>query len=359
VDAMYTIKEADPYGVGSENLFPFGGGLGEAPNTKYLLNAFGYIGYSDQYGMYPVLRDGELVIPAYDMEVFGEYLKLMNQFYNDGIINSNFVVHTGSEAIAQVQGGQTAVYCSPLYTMNLPSFTDWTAGYPLTSEWQTEPEWPTPTACDAGAFVVSADTEYPELCLRFADLYFNNETDNCRELWDGPSENSADTYGFVYRYYDEETGTVTDGGVYPEGTGVYWCEYISPFWPHFGAMSMPESAKKSFDDVAQGRAEFADPTDPESYPLTDGTAAQRDMRTRMDNVMPYAVSALPNVWYANDEEDLRIAELELMVTPHIQENVARFIVGDRPLSELADFVAELEKLGVQELLDLYKKGFGM
>ena len=42
-ETLYTIKESDISGVGSENLYPLGGGIGNYSPVPYLLNAFGYV----------------------------------------------------------------------------------------------------------------------------------------------------------------------------------------------------------------------------------------------------------------------------------------------------------------------------
>lgn len=99
--AMYKIKESDPAGVGSENVYPFGGGMFTRSNTYYLLNALGYMTVDPQ-GLSPALRDGQVVIPAYDTDVFKEFLTLLNQYYRDGIINPNFFTIEDSEVLAQL-----------------------------------------------------------------------------------------------------------------------------------------------------------------------------------------------------------------------------------------------------------------
>ena len=52
-------------------------------------------------------------------------------------------------------------------------------------------------------------------------------------------------------------------------------------------------------------------------------------------------------------------ELLTVITPYVEEQVALFITGRRPLSETGDFVKELEELGIDDLLDIYKEIYAM
>jgi putative aldouronate transport system substrate-binding protein len=57
------------------------------------------------------------------------------------------------------------------------------------------------------------------------------------------------------------------------------------------------------------------------------------------------------------------AEQEVMATTYnqilkaVDANLSKFILGDRPLSEWDQYVAEIQKLGLQKVLDIYKTGW--
>ena len=55
----------------------------------------------------------------------------------------------------------------------------------------------------------------------------------------------------------------------------------------------------------------------------------------------------------NEERSERVNVLNEAINTHAQENVGKFITGQRPMSEYADFVNELYGLGLQEMIDLY------
>lgn len=352
VDAMYAIKEADPAGVGSENLYPFGGGMTSNTLAWYLLNALGY-GVPDDtdYGNLACLRDGEVVIPVYDMEVYKEFLKLMNQFWNDGIIDPNYFTMEATEINAQMNSGQTATYGDAPFISGISTWNEWDACYPLTSEWQTEPEVARPQTAFVGNCVISADTEYPELCMRLVDIFYNNETDCSAALWGGVPEGTEYAYdGYVLLGWDEEKRNfVHKDSEYPEEwKGNIWgyhLAYLNGIMPNFGAFDMHEAWVKlaadfGYDMPAKG---VLDPSVPDDY-----------WRLANEKNVQYLVDAYPRQYYVAPETSEQIRDLKTVIDPYVKEQVARFITGNRPLSETADFVKELETMGMEDLLNLYK-----
>ena len=359
VDAMYAIKEADPAGVGKENLYPFGSGDKRGTgNGWYILNALGYIentNYNgDGYGIDPCIRDGEVVIPVYDMEVYQEYLKIMNQFYTDGIINPTFFTIEESEMNAQMMEGKTALYHNAPFLSGIETYDDWESGYPLTSEWQTEPEIGTNEYATVGNFLVSADTEYPELCLRFADIFFNNETDTAYAIDSAaPAVNSGWDFGGVTRYWNDETQKMGTNKNWPAGVENGWqytCEYGTENAWQFGATNIDEAKEKMAADL--GHPEYR-------APRGKNTGANAWSNSVYTNMVPYGVVGFPLTYYMEEETADEMNELLTVITPYVEEQVALFITGRRPLSETGDFVKELEKLGIDDLLDIYKEIYAM
>lgn len=355
-NALYAIKEADLGGVGSENVYPLAGGMEVRSVAPYLMNAFGYLLNDNnlgngayQYGLSPALRDGKAVIPVYDMEVFQEYLKLMNQYYEDGIINPNFFTIEETEVNAQLNNNQNAAYAYAVYTTGATNWADYESCYPLTSAWQEEAQAPAPQSCSVGGFVISADTEYPELCLRLADIFYNNETDTCRAFWSGSGEGTEwDSDEWVQAEWFEDKQNITlDAEKLPEGysTWTYLLEYMHGNMFNFGAYQLYEAKVKHAADVGGNMPaeQQYDETNPDhQYRISVIT-----------NVMPYATEAYPLTYYVTDETAGKITDLESVLLPYVKEQVALFVTGERDLSETSDFVAELEGLGIAELQEIY------
>lgn len=345
VDVLYKLKAADPTGVGSENFYPMGGGMDMVGVGWFILNALGY-NNNDNYGFKPAVRDGEAVIPVYDMDVYQEYLKLLNQFYNDGIINPNYFTIERTEVDAQAIEGKTALYAENLSVISAPELEAWESCYPLTSDWQTEPETYWPNTITVGGYVISADTEYPELCMRIADMYFNNETDMNSALYFGVEAGTEYNYeGYSGWKFDE--ATQNHPKELPEGYSDwnYTLEFLAGYMPKVGTYNLRESRAKMV-------AEFG--YDMQIEPIYDlNNPSHIFNATALERVAPYVADTYPEIYYISDEVNSELSALETVIQPYVKEQVALFITGKRPLSETGAFVEELKGMGMDRVLEIY------
>lgn len=345
--AMYAIKNADPAGVGSDKMYPFAQEMGA--NTYYLLNAFGY-NTTDGYGASPAIRGGKVTIPAYDIEVYKEFITLLNQYYKDGIVAPNFFQLENTENIGKLAGGQSAIYNMPVYAVGIQTWQDWYACYPLTSAYQKEASWPTPNVVNVGNFAVSADTKYPELCMMIANLTFNNSTDYNQALWLGTPE-AEYAYGFPQRYVTEN-GTLNWPEL-PNGmdSWTWLTTTFVGFQPAWGTIELPESGEK-LAELYEGLATTSKATVELAVEQNNGDMHYR--ATTAENVMPYAGESFPAIYYVDSETQEKINEYWTVIVPYIREQVALFIVGERPLDEINKFASELEAMNIGEYLAIFE-----
>ena len=343
VNLLYAYKEANP------ESYPMGGGFQSTFGAYYILNALGYI-TTNNYGESAALRNGEAVIPAYDTEVYGEYLKLMNQFYNDGIINPNFVTMDNTECIAQLSAGQTFFYGNVVYTTGLPTWSDWEAPYPLTSAWNDKQQWPLRSYVTVGNFALSATTPYTALCLRFADIYF---ADDVRDMWLGPAKDSPyrhDDEGYIYCEYDPEINAQHfDQSRLEDGIDqwTYLMQVMCGFMPSWGTLE----SDAAYTYWYTSRGGTFDPYN-KTFDIT-----QPDPQYRISvyhNLVPYATETFPYVYYLDEETNDAMVDLQTVINPYIEEQVALFITGGRPLDQIDAFKTELESMGIQDLLKIYQ-----
>lgn len=353
VDAMYKVKEADVTGIGSENVYPIGGAYTDTSCFWYFLNALGYTGEAGNgynYGSEPTVRDGKVVIPAYDMDVFKEFLTLMHQLYQDGIVNPELFTMDNNAVVAALQGAGNVVYSSPVYVTGMETWSEWEACYPLTSDWQDAPEWPLSFGYGMGNFMISADTEYPELCMKIAELYCNTTTDDCYALWVGPGENSEWNYGYVNEGWNEETQSQTwDTDALPEGVDLwtYLMSYLAGWQPRYGAYNTTDAFVVHTANLG-GTYPTERKYDPEY-------ADDQWRMTFMENEVAYGTTDLfPTAYFIDADTNNNLIMLKTVLDPYIKEQVALFITGDRDLSETDAFVKELESMGVKDLLGIYE-----
>jgi len=353
VDVMYKMKEADLSGLGSQNIYPFSGGMGQCGNSNayFLLNALGYV-TNNNYGIEPAIRNGEVVIPAYDLDVYQEFLKLMHRFYEDGIIPKNIFTTNDTEQIAQLQNGAVGMYHDEVHATGYKNYKAWTAAQPLTSQWSSTAVTTTPNRVRAnGGFVISADTQYPELCMRIADLWYNNTTDDCRALWVGALIDTEWDLGYAYTRWDNELQDLVTDEKRMQGLDVWTYIYQETigFYPQWGAVEDEPSYKKHAESAEGGY--FT------GMVYSDEDAEGYARLTTQRNVVPYASETFPTIFYVDADTMIELTDLRTVIEPYVQEEVAKFILGRREIndSEIAKFKSELESMGIQRLLDIYKE----
>lgn len=340
-EILYAFKEQD------ENNIPIGNYMSYGWGTFYILNAFGYTAKDGSgYGNQPAMRNGEVVIPAYDMDTFKEYLKLMNQYYNDGIINSNYFTMENTEAIAQLSAGQNIFYAEPVYVTGLESWDEWEAPYPLTSEWNETAQWPKPNFVYGGNFALSAyaDLETAQYCMRIADMFFSEES---RATWIGAGEDSGYMHGYVSAELSADGhGETTDISKLEDGMDLwtYLMQDLAGIYIQFGAID-DTPAKTYWLEQHGGTYE-------KTFDLTNPDQHYR--WSVSNNMVPYGVDTVSNIYYLSEEDNDKLTDLQTLINPYIKEQVALFITGARSLDETDAFVAELEAMGIQELLEIYK-----
>ena len=57
------------------------------------------------------------------------------------------------------------------------------------------------------------------------------------------------------------------------------------------------------------------------------------------------------------EESDQVADLSTSITSFVTENLEKFILGQRPLTEWDNFRAELSELPIEELLAIYENAY--
>ncbi len=364
---LYKFKEMYPDAI------PLGSGAKNGEKTayrdprNYLLNAFGYLWpdtYINPIGAQPAIRNGEAVIPAYDPN-FVEFLKLMNEYYTNGLMAADFFTIDQTTAFAQLAEDKVGAYAGLAY-LALPEredFTKWVDTVPLTSAYNESTQWGTLNKFRYGYVSLSAkvDPAKIETILRYLDYFYSDL--GGMYLWCGPSNTSADTLGIIGGYkvtednsyiWVDTQGNKIDSQAFMEGQAGNMSH-------GFGNRSHPLQNKAAFEAGVTNRPEMrsyyydANNILPYSYDPNFGSGAH--LLNIHQNVEPYRASSFPMIVYYDEETTLEIDDLHTVLDPYIESEVAKFITGVRDLSEFEQFRKELEGLGVQDLLDDYKEAY--
>jgi len=89
----------------------------------------------------------------------------------------------------------------------------------------------------------------------------------------------------------------------------------------------------------------------EWYSKADSSQAADDLKNWQNKMYDNGLvrSAQPVLAFTEDEQE-EWAEKYVVVQKHFVQNIDKFIMGVRPMEEWDDFLAELKKLGIPELI---------
>lgn len=197
--------------------------------------------------------------------------------------------------------------------------------------------------------MISADTEYPELCMRFADMLFNNQTDSCRPILNGVALEPYNYEGYYLGTWNVERNGIDSKPSLPEGLSS--TQNINTY---IAGTQWSVGAYACDDGLYSYARLFGYEKEPPKAPDVT-TASGYIKQSMLDNQFPYLTTSYPDVYYASAEQASEITRLLTVLEPYVKENVAKFIAGERSLSEVNDFKAELKNLGIEDLLNIYKE----
>lgn len=337
IAVLYAFKEAD---LGGKETIPMGGNP-----TPWLLYALGYDGGGTD-GTAPAIIDGQVVIPAAH-ERFLEYLKLMNQFYNDGIISQDYYTLTDT----QIEALQEEGVIGAMNDVPSTGFDKWYAVQPLTSQWTATPICPSPNYYGIGNFVMSVGCENPEVVMRFVDYMYTTEGAILSSF--GPTTEHSEEIRMGVGGYYIQNGALRYVDVEDTENSGYtdpWDYRVNKIIALTSDVVMDRRHIEAKYQAFAG-AEAKGPT----FDIT-----QRDRYFRKANlevIAPHYTKGFPTIVWMEEDDALRLTDLESILNNHMTREIASFVTGNRPLTEFEDYLKELDELGMQEYLELYQTAY--
>ena len=356
IDAMRTFK--------AEGLceYPIGGAFASEHPGVYIINAMGYVGANAK--AYRIcLRDGKAVMPLADREAFGDYLKVMNQLYEEGLIHPDFFTMDRNSIYAIFAEGVGFLAQAPFACT--PNYTEYWCAPPLTSQWNDTAAIPTGTGGSIGGVIVSAACKEPELAAKFIDAFYSTEQDNVfRKSMSGPSAKETDIlYGMVSGYDFDENGVIfyadyeNNKDAYANSND-YLVKHIT-LWS-FGLFGYDSWARDLTSPQYAGEPDASAYEDPSVLRKDPAISADgnKHYEYAMQTVLtPYATDEkFPSIVYLDAELSTELANLLPALRSYAEPEIAKFITGARPLTdeELDDYFTNLEKLGSTEYVKAYQ-----
>lgn len=179
-----------------------------------------------------------------------------------------------------------------------------------------------------GAFVISADCEYPEAALRWVDYFYSDE-------------------GILFYHYGIEGDTTVRN---TSGTYSYSQEILD---------QMVDGV--SYDEVVSNYTPFAGGSNPTIMkdPYFSGLELTPIPMEAADNLMPYIPLEIWPFFTYTAEENIVMTEIDSAIGKYCNEQTVGFITGEIPLDDAIwnAYVAEVEKLGVAQVLEVQEAAY--
>lgn len=347
--AAQVIKDAAGTGFIPEDVIPVGG----CPSYRWnllngLFRAMGWISMGNDW-MQPA-RDaetGEFVVPIMEQEKAVYLLQYLKDLRDNGLMEEDYYTIGDDKCAARISEGKYAftVYWAG-WTVTEPDLWDWMSMAPLTSAYNSVPNFDMGNACYNGNFVVNADTKYPELCTYIGDYYLTPEGStsmyNFAPVWDINGEYGLGIY---------EVSAINDLGsavlVRPDGSGFEAKGLLDLQFTNDTPAMCINANERLYEYLYGEPMPEAEVDYSNNYYMTWLTDARK-------NVSVHGKAGLPKIFMA-EEDTVRMGDLRTVLTSYITTEVARFVTGQRELSEEAyeAFIEELNGMGLQEYYDIF------
>ena len=352
IDMLRAFKKLDPASMGVDEIIPLAvsGSMG-GYDSLWLMQTFGWVPAIMSYQASPTWDEAEqqVVIPCLQ-DKFKDFVKCYHTLYSEGLVDEDFVTMSSEQATAMISEGKVAVAMVPQIQPYQPErYTEWVYyPVPLTCEYNDKP---IATYVDDGItkgdIVVSAETKYIEVIMRLLDYLYSAE--GTLYNLQGPLDGSEDTLGCV-------SGVVLANGV-PTNTEVLKGEvtnytYRRNYVALDAGMNLNATDATILGDERLGLTAIKNE---EEYTAKAKAASEDDPQIRAyDHFLktnPYKVYALKDPFVTVEQAE-RLTDLTTVMENYVDAEMAKFVVGDRPIDELDDFMKELQALDGQELWDL-------
>ena len=365
LDAMRAFKEA---GLAE---YPVGGSKALDDPGNYILNALGYVG-ADSTADNICLRNGKVVLPYADREAFGEYLKVMNQMYTEGLIHPDFYTMDAVTTKAYLAEGVGFLNNAP-YQYMPNTYNEFWAALPLTSSVNDTATWYRRDAVNYGKVVITSACEEPEMAANFLDCFYSMDEYLYRLAWSGPksllvkdidetTDPIADIlYGeevtknekgsWFYKKYNDNPNAYSNETDYLYkhiniwGTSILGVDGWA-FDPGNPYMYVGESDWSTFTDQDELRAAVA--------ALNDGTKSFR-VAVQVELTPYLAAEEYPKAVYLDESTTNELMNLATAMNEYAEQEIAKFVTGARALTdkELDDYFNTLDGLGASRYVQVY------
>ncbi|WP_168735614.1 extracellular solute-binding protein [Cohnella fermenti] len=317
LELLRAFRDGDPNQNGEKDEIPL-----SAPSMtnlrKPLLAAFGLLSNSIE------VKDDKIVFSPIESN-YQQYLKYMNVLFNEKLLDSELFSQTTQQFTAKGKSDRIGVFvhAAPHLVLDISDPAD-NAKHPalpvLTSEVNSEKVYPLNSSITRGTFAITKKNKYPEATMRWVDYFYSPEGSNFAMVGDSWQWKDADQtqWEFVYEGDNKE-------------------EYRGKIVPDPG---LPLPLVRDNDFLSK------------EYNLSGAYLN----KVTEEQFLPYAQTAFPLVYFTEEEQD-RLNVLNADITTYVEQMEAKFIFGQTPISEWDNYVATIQKMGVDDMISIYQAAY--
>ena len=322
---------------------------------KYLWTCLGFYGREpSKYGNNIMLKDGQLVLPAYT-EGYREFITIMNTMYKEGLISKDYLTENATSAGASLKSNLCGAYCWWTLEHAGDQFKDMVCANPIPmgSVEKVEDIHVSRLSYYADNKIwASSATKYPELIAMLVDFVYSDDGSFLYRY--GPKE-GEDPLNMVDGWYlDPETKDVTTKLVKDKVYGSISLYGRDILYPTDDAGVRPTVTTSGTGKLL----EYTDSVTGKKYTVIDNLAMDpntNDGHWRLTTIEKWSDRAtsirIPGA-YLSPDDTATVTDITTAMNTYITAESAKFITGKRPLSEIDDFFAQLKKMGVEEYMEI-------
>lgn len=294
------------------------------------------LGYVDNRNA--IADDRYVYVPT--TETYKAYLKWMNRFYSEGLLDNEYFTSSGENLRAKESTGLAAMIDMTPYEVLAATYEEFKGLSPLTSDLNQTKMWPAQSACRLswGTCVVTDKCQYPEAIVRLIDWFYT--VDGSRAVRAGCE------YGTWKDEQDVEYGweIVTPADQTADGhliAKLHMGDYSS-YWAcrlgEIGPTNLPFNSTDAVNDII--------------------IAGDKMNLWLYNQVMDSGVVAartfsLPQLSFTDDESTRKSVYLDL--TNYVDNMESKFIKGALDIdANWEDFQAQLQKYDVNGMCEIYQ-----
>ena len=319
-------------------------------DRRYFINALGFIGTnnSSTWGMngHINVNTRQITVPCGEPE-WAEFLRIYNIMYTEGLIHPEYFTMAANRAAARAQfaEGNAGICADAAPYVSMPNtYKDWVSAVPLTSSANQTAVAPMAPNVGFGTFVVSSKTRHPEVILRFIDWLYSPEMGYMST--NGPVSGSPDSFG---QFGGFTLNAARDYIMHPE---VASGKFESDWDYRVNAVALSQETPRNTYGSYINMMKALGVPNPQlrEYNLNDGDDHYYVMCYNGQNGYYYDVLPTP---FLEQAQGRRLADLNSAIENHVRAETAKFVVGQRPLSDFPRYLAELRAMGFDEYKSIY------